>query len=544
MPTILAAPGHNGAPQEPHSNSSGWNYEGPDQGDHRNTSSELCNSYDDADANHTNFDGIYENYEDYEEGEIEEEEDLDPQEAYYAALLQRFAAFRALLRNRPAQITSGTVQSGQDLLNAVTARWAKQGKWSYALRFHPPTASHIASLRQPAVMLGLERVAKALSRAALLAPDKQGQTLGAWAWALLGACRERGELGSEEIASVRLLGKAASRMREKLRASSVNKRTVSFGNGSSVIGEEDEIEIEQEVAMGRDAEEASESGPSQATQPSLERAGTSMADVQPSQEVNDQGDDQMMRTDDNQNPVHDSYIHQQADAESIEIELGEVADDIHDSRKSQNLDDNMAHHGNLRKVEDIAGTKTGNIREIQEQAVQLNRDSDVKDDPVQLELARRRAYLQKLQEAASRPSNKADSNGANEEPLKSAPHKPSAAPTSNSDEDAIKEAIQLELAKRRALFTALVGDNPDKSEASEATRPRTSSSNKSQSLPLEDKGGSVTNHRTEGKDEAVADALELKKRAFATLDIIITIVGEVFGQRDLLDSREVWGEYD
>jgi len=31
-------------------------------------------------------------------------------------------------------------------------------------------------------------------------------------------------------------------------------------------------------------------------------------------------------------------------------------------------------------------------------------------------------------------------------------------------------------------------------------------------------------------------------RAFATLDMIVTIVGEFYGQKDLLDAREVWGE--
>ena len=39
-----------------------------------------------------------------------------------------------------------------------------------------------------------------------------------------------------------------------------------------------------------------------------------------------------------------------------------------------------------------------------------------------------------------------------------------------------------------------------------------------------------------------ADAFESETQALASLDMIVTIIGERFGQRDLLAAREVWGE--
>lgn len=45
------------------------------------------------------------------------------------------------------------------------------------------------------------------------------------------------------------------------------------------------------------------------------------------------------------------------------------------------------------------------------------------------------------------------------------------------------------------------------------------------------------------QDEA-ADNREQTTRLLVTLDMIITIVGEFYGQRDLLGGRIVWGELD
>ena len=47
----------------------------------------------------------------------------------------------------------------------------------------------------------------------------------------------------------------------------------------------------------------------------------------------------------------------------------------------------------------------------------------------------------------------------------------------------------------------------------------------------------------QGPTQLESSRAEVTRRAFGTLDIIVTIVGEVHGQRDLLDAREVWEEY-
>jgi regulator of vacuolar morphogenesis len=46
----------------------------------------------------------------------------------------------------------------------------------------------------------------------------------------------------------------------------------------------------------------------------------------------------------------------------------------------------------------------------------------------------------------------------------------------------------------------------------------------------------------EDQDEIVEDPNETRKQSRAMLDMIITIVGEFYGQRDLLESRDLWDE--
>ena len=138
--------------------------------------------------------------------------------------------------------------------------------------------------------------------------------------------------------------------------------------------------------------------------------------------------------------------------------------------------------------------------------------------------------------------------GTNEEKVEEAPNEKVTQQELNENGDNAEDRIQLKLAKRRAMLLCAVsgassnllgpssGDLPDQHSTIE-TELVESDSTSGVSLPCSNSSRS----KNGGKE---ADVKELEERAFATLDIIITIVGEVFGQRDLLDAREVWGEFD
>ena len=66
------------------------------------------------------------------------------------------------------------------------------------------------------------------------------KNLGAWSWALLARCREVGEMGSEDVAVLRILGKRAVWL----------ARGLSVGRREEEEDEEDEDEEEKKKAGG------------------------------------------------------------------------------------------------------------------------------------------------------------------------------------------------------------------------------------------------------------------------------------------------------
>lgn len=127
-----------------------------------------------------------------------QEDPLDPQEAYYASLLSRFADLSSTLQHPPpATLNSPRPQ-----------QWGTASQWCTHMLRWPPIPTRLASLTQDEVIQGLEILESLLTLGNLL--GKRGRNIGAWAWGLLGRCREVGEMGSEEVGVVRGVGKRAA----------------------------------------------------------------------------------------------------------------------------------------------------------------------------------------------------------------------------------------------------------------------------------------------------------------------------------------------
>ena len=135
------------------------------------------------------------------------DEDLDPQEAYYTALLSRFHNFQSTFRTiLPPPASSSTPQD----ISAINALLRyKRSTWRGKLLKTTPMPQWLAALPHEMVMFGLEMLGEVLT-AGNLRHGKYGRNLGVWAWGLLGRCRDVGQLGSEEVGVLRELGKQAS----------------------------------------------------------------------------------------------------------------------------------------------------------------------------------------------------------------------------------------------------------------------------------------------------------------------------------------------
>ena len=158
------------------------------------------------------------------EDHIQEEdvEDIDPQEAYYASLMDRFQALRSVLHSplpKSARIAPKYLISGNMVPAAAKAyslHGATHKQWRYELTHTEPPAQVLACMTQEGVIRGLFRLETMLSKSNLHA-SPSGKVLGAWCWGLLGRCKDLGEMSSEEVAMLRMVGKTALRLGQKLR---------------------------------------------------------------------------------------------------------------------------------------------------------------------------------------------------------------------------------------------------------------------------------------------------------------------------------------
>lgn len=152
----------------------------------------------------------------------EEDEDLDPQEAYYTALMDRFQALRSILHSPPPESARLVPKYpiGKGMVSAVTRandlHGATHGQWRFNLTYTEPPIQVVACMSQEGVIRGLARLETILSKNNLHG-HVSGKVLGAWCWALLGKCKDLGEMSSEEVGVVRMVGKTALKLGQKLR---------------------------------------------------------------------------------------------------------------------------------------------------------------------------------------------------------------------------------------------------------------------------------------------------------------------------------------
>ena len=534
----------------------------------------------------------------YETGEVNgtgaerkdniEEEDIDPQEAYYTALLRRFYSFRSALHNRPAKSRSDFHVELVPSPKPATDLASKQPSWSRCLRFTAPTAAHIASLPQQNVIRGLERVESLLTRKTLLAIN-QGECVGAWAWALLAKCREIGEMGSEDVAIVRELGRAAAKVLGKMRRARTKREAEIKGYDAS--GEEDqreELEGSEELEEGEldmngvqaesdDDLRGFENGSNlhQAANQDLDNVQDNRSPTRGLNEFAKTLETQLNRA--ISNGIH---VSQMLDNSTTTPEASVQSTDTHEegtlrSSKLRNftttaensVDRELAKRRALLYQQD--GDRSGpsapsgeglldrhRSKELEcekhftngpgmSESRPKDRDEPPGSDAPSHELRENVADISRknrVSEQEVKQLEDADIDMRELQELEISISLPKA--DEAAEATATKKQSQLELAKQIALRNLL--DRPSSSTPymnSEDLQEQPTEPD-SQSSEIKAKFGYSSSVPTNDIHEDLVELNDLEERAFAALDIIITIVGEVFGQRDLLDAREVWGEFD
>lgn len=192
-----------------------------------------------------------------------DKEDLDPQEAYYVSLCDRFAILSSALRLTPndsaASITSSAFNP------------SSRASWRRFIVNMQPTSLILSHLRQEEVMHGLEVLEKVLSTANL----QRHKNIGLWAWGLLARCRDVGEMGSEEVGVLRDLGKKAIAV---VRGVSAGLYGDHSENGENEDSDEDRGEEEPGCQANAKADADADAHVSESPSPLNDSAATSLDD--------------------------------------------------------------------------------------------------------------------------------------------------------------------------------------------------------------------------------------------------------------------------
>ena len=137
-----------------------------------------------------------------------EEISSDPQELYYASLSAQFNLLRTTLRCSPPISAMQVLDSSHPIYLSPDSDIARQ-QWRLHLQTTDPHMVQLACMDAESVLEVIKLMTTGMARIIQARVQERIKRLGAWAWAVLGRCKDMGELGSEEIADIRELGKRA-----------------------------------------------------------------------------------------------------------------------------------------------------------------------------------------------------------------------------------------------------------------------------------------------------------------------------------------------
>ena len=173
----------------------------------------------------------------------EHQEDQDPQEAYYTSLSARFTKLTQTLQSLPPRSAPANT-------DVYCLDWKGRRLWYGKILNTAPTMVLLAQLTQESVVNGLGVVGSLVTFSRL--SGDRSRNIGAWAWGLLGRCREVGQMGSEEVGVLRKVGKQAVWLLRRISAGEI------IGGDEDVmdadVGEDDLENGEVEDGDGEDGD--------------------------------------------------------------------------------------------------------------------------------------------------------------------------------------------------------------------------------------------------------------------------------------------------
>lgn len=143
------------------------------------------------------------------------EEKRDAQSSYYNLLKHRFILLRTTLRCSPPANTITDLDESHPITLPYHVK-AARAAWTQLLYTAEPQMVQLACMDMESVLGVLRLLGDVMSKCVKDNDADQLRRIGAWAWGLLGRCRDVGELGSEEVGELRVFGRKALYLLKKM----------------------------------------------------------------------------------------------------------------------------------------------------------------------------------------------------------------------------------------------------------------------------------------------------------------------------------------
>ncbi|KAE8309607.1 hypothetical protein BDV41DRAFT_547250 [Aspergillus transmontanensis] len=182
----------------------------------------------------------------------------DAQSSYYNLLHHRFLLLRSILKCTPPSTAIAALDESHPISLPRRSRDARK-EWRRLLLAADPQTVQLACMDMDSVLGVLEVMAKLMSENIRSGDAERVRRIGAWAWGLLGKCRDVGQLASEEVGEIRDLGKRAAKILRKMREEDEKKRSagadgdVSSGESDDENPADDQPRVEEETKENAEA---------------------------------------------------------------------------------------------------------------------------------------------------------------------------------------------------------------------------------------------------------------------------------------------------
>ncbi|KAE8322868.1 hypothetical protein BDV39DRAFT_196335 [Aspergillus sergii] len=181
----------------------------------------------------------------------------DAQSSYYNLLHHRFLLLRSILKCTPPSTAIAALDESHPISLPRRSRDARK-EWRRLLLAADPQTVQLACMDMDSVLGVLEVMAKLMSENIRSGDAERVRRIGAWAWGLLGKCRDVGQLASEEVGEIRDLGKRAAKILRKMREEDEKKRSAGVDGNVSSGESDDENPADDQPRVEEETEENAE----------------------------------------------------------------------------------------------------------------------------------------------------------------------------------------------------------------------------------------------------------------------------------------------